>query len=226
MTDAKPKNALAEAIAKIAGQLTVEKEQISAGSGGTYKAFTVDRVFAAVKPLLADAGIAVYPQPPIVTYAESARSGGGIMTTAQYHGIWLLVHAKSGDQQLIGFQADARDTGDKAPIQAGQQAFKYALVQLFQIGAGDPEAEQPPEPAIDKEQMVKALTNAGRQHLFDLSDKDKELAQERWPLVLTKAGLSEVTTLEERDLVIQTATDLYAEGEDEAEDEDPSEGYQ
>ncbi len=220
---------VAAAIAEIAGQLNVEKETVSAGSGGTYKAFTMDKVYEAVRPLLAAAGVAIFPRPPHVEYVEHARSGGGVQTTARYNGSWMLVHAESGDEVLIGFEASARDTGDKAPIQAGQQALKYALVQLFQLSAGDPEAESPPEDALDSEAVAaqeaedqRRLENAARSHLYPLmagekitEDQQRKDAEATWPLVLEAAGVKEIATEADRDKVIAAATRLYGPDEDE-----------
>jgi hypothetical protein len=219
---------IAMAIATIAGQLNVEKETVSAGTGGTYQAFTMDRVYEAVRPLLADAGIAIFPRPPDVTYVEHARQGGGVQTTARYKGSWMLVHGPTGDEVLIGFEASARDTGDKAPIQAGQQALKYALVQLFQISAGDPEAEQPPEEAIDpaeaqqiEDENQERLENAARKHVWEYmagekvdGDQQKAEAEAAWPLVLEAAGVTDIATEKDRDAVTAAADRLY--GGDEA----------
>ena len=216
---------IAAAIAEIAGQLNVEKEQISAGTGGTYKAFTMDKVYEAVRPLLAAAGIAIFPRPPHVEYVEHARQGGGVQTTARYNGSWMLVHGPTGDEVLIGFEASARDTGDKAPIQAGQQALKYALVQLFQLSAGDPEAETPPEEALDPEAVAaqaeddqRRLENAARLHVFNYmagekvtEDEQRAEGQAAWPLVLEAAGVKEVATEADRDAVIAAADKLYGD---------------
>lgn len=218
---------LSAAIAAIAAELgTVDKRTIGKGSY-SYKAFSVDDVFAAVRPMLAAHAVAVYPQAPIVVYAEHVKDDGKVSTTAQYNGRWLLVHGPSGDEQIIGFEASARDSGDKAPIQAGQQAFKYALVQLFQIGAGDAEAEDRPDDALDplavaavEAENLERLRNGARQHLFELSGKDKAVAEERWPLLLTKAGLDGIMTEADQAKVIATATELYAADQDKSEDAD------
>ena len=221
---------VAAAIAEIAGQLNVEKERISAGTGGTYQAFTMDKVYEAVRPLLAAAGIAIFPRPPHVEYVEHARSGGGVQTTARYNGSWMLVHAASGDEVLIGFEASARDTGDKAPIQAGQQALKYAFVQMFQLSAGDPEAEARPEEALDpnvaaeiEQENRDRLENAARKFVYDLMAGEKvtekkqvEEAEAAWPLVLEAASVDEITDMVTRDEVIAAATRLYGPDEGEA----------
>ena len=219
-----PLSPVAAAIAEIAGELgTVVKEQISAGTGGTYQAFTVDKIYEAVRPMLAARGVAVFPRPPHVEYTEHVSKSGGVQTTARYNGSWMLVHAESGDEALIGFEASARDNGDKAPIQAGQQAFKYALVQMLQLGAGDPEAENPPEDAIDPkvaaEQAAddqRRLENAARVHLYPMmagekvtEDQQKKEAEAVWPLVLEAAGVKEIATEADRDAVIAAATRLY-----------------
>ncbi len=224
-----PLSPVAAAVAEIAGLLgTVEKEEVSAGRGGTYQAFTVDKIYAAVRPMLATRGIAVFPRPPTVVYVEHVSTDGKVSTTARYNGSWMLVHGESGDEVLIGFEASARDNGDKAPIQAGQQAFKYAIVQMLQLGAGDPEAETQPEDALDPEAVAaqeaedqRRLENAARAHLFPLMAGEKVTeaqqkveAEAAWPLVLEAAGVTEIATEADRDKVIAATTRLY--GPDEA----------
>ncbi len=244
-----PESPVAAAIAEIAGLLgTVEKETVGKGNY-SYQAFSVDTIYAAVRPMLAERGVAVFPRPPTVDYVEHTNDEGKVSTTARYNGTWLLVHGQSGDEVLIGFEASSRDNGDKAPIMAGQQALKYAFVQMLQLGAGDPEAEQPPEDAIDPEKAAeiaaeeqRRLENAARAHLYPMmagekvtEEQQKEEAEAAWPLVLEAAGITDIATEKDRDKVIAAADRLYGPDEDEAgeqaqldddEDTDPSEGYQ
>jgi hypothetical protein len=221
-----PESPVAAAIAEIAGELgTVVKERVDAGRGGSYQAFTVDKIYEAVRPMLAARGVAVFPRPPHVEYTEHVSSSGGVQTTARYNGSWMLVHAASGDEILIGFEASARDNGDKAPIQAGQQAFKYAIVQMLQLGAGDPEAENPPEEALDPKVVAaqaaddqRRLENAARGHVFVYmagekvtADEQKAEAEAAWPLVLEASGVKEIATEADRDAVIAAADKLYGD---------------
>lgn len=227
-TEKTPESPLAAAIAQIALELTVTKDRVD-GGGYTYMAFSVDKVYDAVRPLLAAHGIAILPRPPHVTYVEHTKQGGGVQTTAQYSGQWMLIHAASGDEALIGFEASARDSGDKAPIQAGQQALKYALVQLFQIAAGDPEAEKVPEDAIDpavEAENRERLENAARKVVWEFmagekvdGDQQKAEAEAAWPLVLEASGVKEIATEKDRDTVIAAAQKLYS-------DDDPEPGKQ
>lgn len=224
-----PTSPVAAAIAEIAGELgTVQKETVGKGSY-SYQAFTVDKIYEAVRPMLAARGVAVFPRPPHVEYVEHVNDEGKVSTTARYNGSWMLVHGESGDEVLIGFEASARDSGDKAPIQAGQQAFKYAIVQMLQLGAGDPEAEQPPEEALDPKVVAaqaeddqRRLENAARAHLYPLmagekitEDQQKKDAEATWPLVLEAAGVKEIATEADRDTVIAAADKLYG-ADDEA----------
>ncbi len=194
---------VAAAVAEIAGLLgTVEKETVGQGNY-SYKAFSVDTIYEAVRPMLAERGVAVFPRPPTVEYVEHTNSEGKVSTTARYNGSWMLVHGESGDEVLIGFEASSRDNGDKAPIMAGQQAFKYAIVQMLQLSAGDPEAENRPEDALDSEAVAaqeaedqRRLENAARSHLYPLMAGEK----------ITEA---------DRDKVIAAATRLYGPDEDE-----------
>lgn len=227
---APPVSPVAAAIAEIAGLLgTVVKERVDAGRT-SYQAFTVDKIYEAVRPMLAERGVAVFPRPPTVDYVEHTNAEGKVSTTARYNGTWLLVHGESGDEVLIGFEASARDNGDKAPIQAGQQAFKYAIVQMLQLGAGDPEAENPPEDVNDPETLEaiaaeegRRLSNAARAHLYPMMAGEKVTEAEQvaeaeaaWPLVLEAAGVTDIATEADRDKVIAAATRLYGPDEDEA----------
>ncbi len=207
---------IAMAIADIAGTLdAIEKRTMGKGNY-TYKAFSVDDVFDAVRPRLAALHIAVFPQTPTVVYTEHVKADGKVQTTAQYSGRWLLVHGPTGDEQMVGFEASSRDGGDKSAIMAAQQAEKYLYIQMFQISAGDPEAEQPPDDALDplavaaeEAKNLERLRNGARQHLFELSGSDKGLAEERWPLVLTKAGLDGVMSQADQVKVNSAADELY-----------------
>ncbi len=227
-----PVSPVAAAVAEIAGLLgTVEKETVGQGNY-SYKAFSVDTIYEAVRPMLAERGVAVFPRPPHVEYVEHVSDEGKVSTTARYNGSWMLVHGESGDEVLIGFEASSRDNGDKAPIMAGQQAFKYAIVQMLQLSAGDPEAENRPEDALDAETVAaqaaedqRRLENAARVHLFGFmagekvtDDQQAEQALEVWPLVLEAAGVKEIATEADRDKVIAAATRLY--GPDEAGEQD------
>ena len=119
---------VARAIAEIAGQLEqVAKREVKAGSGGTYSAFSVDDIYNAVRPLLASNGLALFPTGAKVEYVEHESSRGTTLTTARYHGRWVLVSSIDGSEQRMVFSVESRDAGDKATIQAAQRRFNTSL---------------------------------------------------------------------------------------------------
>lgn len=126
---------------------TIEKDRINAGAGGNFLAFTVDRVYGHLGPLFNKHGIVVVPSFVSAEYEETTSKGGA-------HGKWVTVivdyvfHAVDGSQVTMRFGAEGIDYQDKATNKAVQQAFKYGLVQMFQLSTGDvdPDAAVLPEP--------------------------------------------------------------------------------
>lgn len=239
---------VATAIAEIAGQLEqIAKREVKAGGGGTYAAFSVDDVYNAVRPLLASNGLALFPVGAHVEYVEHQSSRGTTLTTARYHGRWILVSSIDGSEQKIGFSVESRDAGDKSTIQAAQQALKYAFVQLFQLSAGDPTPEEVPEDAhTKKEEAAEFVTKAQakaqadedsrrleaavKAHLLELAEGEVKEAKQMWPLLLEKAGLKpkgrkpQVHTVEERDKLIEMAGAMFTEDQQEGGDDKDGNG--
>lgn len=202
-----------EALNHVANGLgPILKRRIDAGRGGSYQAFSVDDVYKALHPLFAEHGVIVAPQAPVVEYVERDRTDRdgktyGVTIDARVSGRWLL-YGLDGTSLEVGFTAEARDTGDKATIQASQQAFKYALVQMFLVAAGDPDPETPPEPATPAKSKLSYL-NAAKQHVLELVDGDKPEAALAWPLILESAKVDKVTTKKEYEAVLRAANDMF-----------------
>ena len=185
------------------------KTRIDAGRGGSYQAFSVDDVYKALHPVFAEHGVILAPQAPVVEYVERDRTDQqgrtfGVTIDARVTGRYLL-YGPDGSNIEVGFQAEARDTGDKATIQASQQALKYALVQMFLVAAGDPNPETPPEPATKARKTGKDYENAAKQHVLELVGGDKVEAAAAWPLVLEAAHVEKVSTKKEYERVVDAA---------------------
>ncbi len=218
-----------EAMTAVARDLgPVMKERIDAG-GHSYQAFSIDTVFDAIRPLFARHGVVMVPQEPGITYVERDRVNQqgkvyGVTVDARARAEYVF-YGPDGSNIRAGFATEARDTGDKATIQALQQCVKYVLVQSFQIAAGDPTAETPPETVVSvraqlgpEEQAKQYVTDAKRRvtQLMSLSatplrtrEENVEEAKKAWPVVLEKAGIDEITTEGDRDKVIAAADTLY-----------------
>lgn len=209
-----------EAMTAVARDLgPVMKERIDAG-GHSYQAFSIDTVFDAIRPLFARHGIVMVPQEPGITYVERDRVNQqgkvyGVTVDARVRAEYVF-YGPDGSSIRAGFATEARDTGDKATIQALQQCVKYVLVQSFQIAAGDPTAETPPENAIpadaSPDEQVKQYVTDAKRHVAKLMEGDVEEAAKAWPVVLEKAGIDEIRTLDDRVTVMVAADELYTEG--------------
>jgi hypothetical protein len=186
------------------------KTRVDAGRGGSYQAFSVDDVYRALHPLFAEHGVILAPQAPVVEYVERDRQGGGVMIDARVTARYLL-YGVDGSSIEIGFQAEARDTGDKATIQASQQALKYALVQMFLVAAGDPSAEEVPEAATPKRKTAKDYENAAKVAVLELAGDDRGEAAAAWPLLLEKAGVEKVGTKKAYEAVVRAGNDMFKE---------------
>lgn len=194
----------------------VLKTRIDAGRNRSYQAFSVDDVYRALHPLFAEHGVILAPQVPDVEYVERDRINDsgvtyGVAIDARVTGRYIL-YAEDGTSIEIGFRTEARDTGDKATIQASQQALKYALIQMFLIAAGDPSAEPPPEPA--GKPTAEQWLNKAKTYVYGLAGKDKDEAEQAWPLVLEKAKLEGVVSEKDYDKVVFAADRLLTTDDD------------
>ncbi len=216
-----------EAMTAVARDLgPVMKERIDAGRGGSYMAFSIDTVFDAIRPLFARHGVVMVPQEPGITYVERPRVNAkgevyGVTVDARARAEYIF-YGPDGSSIRGGFGAESRDPGDKSGIQVLQQCIKYTLIQTFQIAAGDPTAETPPEDTIpaetppedtipadvSPEERVRILTLGAQHHVTQLVGGDKDEAKKAWPIVLEKAGITEITSEQDRDKVIAASDAL------------------
>ena len=106
-----------------------------------FKAFAIDDVYANIGPLFAKHGIVVTPSVKDTRYeaveAKSGAKGFACFITVDY-----TFHAPDGSTVKMRAASEGIDYGDKSTNKALQQAFKYGLIQMFQISTGevDPDA--------------------------------------------------------------------------------------
>jgi hypothetical protein len=159
----------------------------------SYEAFTVDTVYDTVRELFVQHGITITPERPKVEYERHETDSGKIATTAHYSKSLTLTDAETDTQDVICFEATARDLSDKAPIQAGQQALKYALVQTFLVSAGEPNPEEPAEP-VKKRKGPKDWENEAKILVWETVNEDKDEAAKWFKTALAATEVGKVTT--------------------------------
>lgn len=151
MTTAKPKvDAIYPAMLAVAKDLKpIAKQRVQ-----SFQAFLVDDVYANIGPLLKKHKIVVAPQVLSADYTEGVSKSGSPYVDARVLVQYVFHSAEDGSSLSYIFAAEGRDHGDKATNKAVQQAFKYALIQAFQISTGevDPDAQHieagQPAPAV------------------------------------------------------------------------------
>jgi len=133
-------------LAAIAAEVGAMAKQRNTSQG--FDAFAVDDVYSKLRPLFARYGVVVVPQ-VVDTRYEHITSKSGTQGIAAYVTMKYRLYAADGSHVTIRFAAEGQDYGDKATNKAVQQAFKYALIQMFMISTGevDPDLEKPEERA-------------------------------------------------------------------------------
>ncbi|HHH27369.1 MAG TPA: hypothetical protein ENK57_03325 [Polyangiaceae bacterium] len=135
----------------------IAKRKVDAGRGGSFQAFAVDDVYAAIGPLLAKHGVVLTSTVDDVRVEPVTFRGGA-------EGRWVMVRLRYRFTALDGSSIETAgvgegiDTQDKATNKALQQALKYALVQAFQIATGEPDPDQASaqlEPVTDPMRLIK-----------------------------------------------------------------------
>ncbi len=143
-------NVIARLLAVKAELGTIEKDRVDQGGGGTFMAFAVDRVYGHLGPLFNKHGIVVVPYFVSAdyedTHSQSGKKGKWATVVVDY-----VFHGIDGSTVTMRFGAEGIDYQDKATNKAVQQAFKYGLVQMFQLSTGDvdPDAADLPEQASE-----------------------------------------------------------------------------
>ncbi len=142
---------------------TIEKDRVNQGAGGTFMAFAVDRVYGHLGPLFNKHGIVVVPSFVSASYedthSQSGKKGKWVTVVVDY-----VFHGIDGTEVTMRFGAEGIDYQDKATNKAVQQAFKYGLVQMFQLSTGDvdPDAAELPDQASEPAEVVPPLSLADK----------------------------------------------------------------
>jgi hypothetical protein len=167
--------------------------------GQGYKAFTIDDIYTRVRPLLVKAGIVVIPKVLHIEYEEGAFKSGTAYTDARVVMSYRFVFVDDGSSETFEMAGEGRDTQDKASNKAAQQAFKFALIQAFQVATGEPDPEEDPgggdEPAAKpKRKGPKDWENEAKILVWETVDEDKDEAAKWFKTALAATEVGKVTT--------------------------------
>ena len=116
-----------------------------------YSYRAVDDVLAAIQPLMAEAGIFVYPRVTSVT-CEMVEIGKNktpmmhVLSTIEYH-----FCASDGSEIVAATIGEATDTADKAGNKAMASAYKYAVTQTFSIPTSEAKDTELTHPELTNE---------------------------------------------------------------------------
>lgn len=115
---------------------------------------SIDDVYNALSPMLAEEGLIVIPKTNSHAIKEATTKAGSV----KYHAVvsmdYEFVCIEDGSIRVIGpMFGEAMDMSDKSSSKAASMAYKYALMQLFSIptqGDNDADANTPPETAANR----------------------------------------------------------------------------
>jgi hypothetical protein len=154
LMDAKPTPAVYAAIAKVQGELArvgISKARKNAQQNFAFRG--IDDVYAALSPLLADAGLCVFPRVLHRETVERTTKSGGALYFVTVHAEFDFVAVADGSQHTASTYGEASDSGDKATNKAMSAAYKYAAFMTFCIPTeGDNDADaHTPEPIVPRD---------------------------------------------------------------------------
>lgn len=128
-----------DAICNIIEEVNVDKGEVDAGKAGKYKAFLIDGVLNALKPLFAKNKL-------IFSIKHNIKESQYVTTSTQYgdkikHNVIIeteivFMH-KSGDMITCNAIGEASDNGDKAFSKAQTDSYKKILCQMFLLSDGE-----------------------------------------------------------------------------------------
>ena len=144
MSETTKKPLIYAALAKVVAQVgAVGKNQRNAMQNYRYRG--VEDVIAAVKPVMVEHGVFVYPV--VVEHAATQELVGGKKTPMFHVVARIEFHfaATDGSEVVATTIGEGTDTGDKAANKAMTAAYKYALVETLMIPdeLHDGDAESP-----------------------------------------------------------------------------------
>jgi hypothetical protein len=143
MTEPTARAILYRKIAAVSGAVgSAAKDGRNKDQNYTYA--TPASVINAVKPHMAEQGIAIVPH--LIEFAEidtGTRSGGGkpyIINRVSMH--YHILDGETGEEMIVPWQAQAGTYGDDKGLAKAQTiALRTFLLQLFQVPAEDPEID-------------------------------------------------------------------------------------
>ena len=128
-----------DAICNIIEEVNVDKGEVDAGKAGKYKAFLIDGVLNALKPLFAKNKL-------IFSIKHNIKESQYVTTSTQYgdkikHNVIIeteivFMH-KGGDMITCNAIGEASDNGDKAFSKAQTDSYKKILCQMFLLSDGE-----------------------------------------------------------------------------------------
>lgn len=133
---------LVAAIASVMKQLAAIPKtpaKSSAGQGLPYEYLSEDAITSTLRPLMAEAGLVIFPQGGQVVEREDYEAGRSNMTRLLMRQRFLIGH-NSGEWVECETWGEAADSGDKGANKCMTAAFKYLERQTFMVNGGaDPD---------------------------------------------------------------------------------------
>ena len=192
------------ALLSVAADIGPMHKQEIKGQG--YQAFTIDDIYTRVRPLFVKAGIVVIPIVLHIEYEEGTFKSGTAYTDARVVMSYQFVFVDDGSSEVYEMAGEGRDTQDKASNKAAQQAFKFALIQAFQIATGEPDPEEDPGkgdvPAPKKRKGPKDWERDAKILIYEAVGEDKAEAAAWYEQALGVLELEKVTTKASKNLVV------------------------
>jgi hypothetical protein len=154
------------AIGKVQGEMArvgIAKGRNNAQQGYAFRG--IDDVYAALSPVLAEAGLCVIPRMISRDVAERATRNGGVLYDVTVHAEFDFVAVADGSKHTASTYGEASDSGDKATNKAMSAAYKYAAFMTFAIpteGDNDADAVSPEPTAPPRDWAAWAVDFIGR----------------------------------------------------------------
>ena len=123
----------------------VQKDATITG-GGSYKAVTHDMVTAVVRPQLVKQGIVVRPEQLRSSMIQERDKERKMHLYSGDYAVHFVNIDNPDDCLTVTVNAQANDSGDKAPGKALSYAVKYAFLKLFSLETGENEEARFAEP--------------------------------------------------------------------------------
>jgi hypothetical protein len=149
-----PTGKICELIPKIMGRVGhIPKGGHNKQQGYTFR--SIDDVYAALQPILAEEGVFLAPEVLQSTRQERPNKSGGILAFVTMR-VKFKVYAPDGSFVEIVTEGEGMDSSDKATNKAMSAAIKYAATTLFWIPTTEPKDSENDHPEPSGRPSVKA----------------------------------------------------------------------